>query len=242
MFGQCKFCRSTTDLIKAHILPRQYFHRIKGSQKHLICYKVGSDEKSEYMQAGIWDDNILCGKCDGIFGVWDDYSYKILSSSFAPSQLAFDNLAVTIGAVDFDKFKLFCLSLLWRVSITTQPAFARVRLGPHQKAVYDLLVNRDPDDSGIYAPVLIRYQPKDFGGIFWNAQDLRMGKINCYFFYIPPFKLLIKVDKRPFEDPFCLLTLKRNALLYAVIQEKYSRGEIFMLEQTRSDLKKRSSR
>jgi metal-dependent amidase/aminoacylase/carboxypeptidase family protein len=68
---------TSTDLIKAHIIPACFAREIMGSRRHNL--KISLD-KVHPTQHGVFDPNILCGNCDGILGKLDDYALEVFGT------------------------------------------------------------------------------------------------------------------------------------------------------------------
>jgi hypothetical protein len=58
-----------------------------------------------------------------------------------------------ISDIDYAKFKLFHLSVLWRASVCLHPGFHRVSLGPHADRIRTMLLSQDPGPASLY-PIL----------------------------------------------------------------------------------------
>jgi hypothetical protein len=58
--------------------------------------------------------------------------------------------ANVICNIDYAKFKLFHLSVLWRASVCLHPVFHRVSLGPHAERIRSMLLAHDPGPASQY--------------------------------------------------------------------------------------------
>ena len=56
--------------------------------------------------------------------------------------------------IDYKKFKLFLLSLIWRFSISSKMSFKGVELGEHEDHIRQMLIMDDTGDAGRYPSVL----------------------------------------------------------------------------------------
>jgi len=57
--------------------------------------------------------------------------------------------------IDYLQFKLFQLSIIWRASISENPGFAQVNLGPHEEKVRQMLDEENPGTSSQYGCIMI---------------------------------------------------------------------------------------
>lgn len=87
---------------------------------------VGTNEKPVLENAD-WKEKLLCGDCE-----------QLLSKKYETTQLAYLRNGrtvqkhpdrVTFSSFNFEKFYLFWLSILWRASVSSLPAFKHVDLG-----------------------------------------------------------------------------------------------------------------
>ena len=59
--------------------------------------------------------------------------------------------------IDYTKFKLFLLSLLWRASISKLPIFKDINLGPYEDKIRQMILDNNPDDPIQYQCVMASY-------------------------------------------------------------------------------------
>jgi hypothetical protein len=80
--GFCKLCGQQEQLVKSHSIPRRFFKEIKGESQHAVFYDSSITAKREatYVQAGVYDDDLLCENCERKFSEWDRYGGDILES------------------------------------------------------------------------------------------------------------------------------------------------------------------
>lgn len=118
--GICLFCNKEKDLIDAHIIPRwayDFLYPQEGPQQREALILVGKF-KPKKRWIGTYDQNILCAECDNYLGKFDDYGKKIFLDSPLEGYPGTSG-AYLIPNVDLKKLKLFVLSVIWRMSIST---------------------------------------------------------------------------------------------------------------------------
>ncbi|MBI5190511.1 MAG: hypothetical protein HZA22_07535 [Nitrospirae bacterium] len=109
----------------------------------------GSDNK---IQKGL-REYLLCSVCEGKLSAYEKYAYenvlkKLLEYTFSMEEyLYFED-------VDYRRFKLFLLSVLWRAGITSIPTFQSVSLGPHEGKLRDMILKENPGEEGEYPCLL----------------------------------------------------------------------------------------
>lgn len=100
---------------------------------------------------GEFEPNILCSECDNkILGGFESYANKVLYDGFSLNLEEEPNISpdgvkdILFRNIDYKRFKLFLLSIIWRASISSRDFFENVRLGPHEKNIRKMLIEGDP--------------------------------------------------------------------------------------------------
>ncbi len=104
-------------------------------ERHQII-KISPDRKRKpnSISDGEYEPDILCEECDNILiSGFETYASAVLHGGNVPVTMTNickpDGLVITqVQGVDYAKFKLFLLSLLWRASISKRPFFDKVSL------------------------------------------------------------------------------------------------------------------
>jgi hypothetical protein len=100
------------------------------------------DHKDRLEQSGLWE-RLLCDECEGRFSLWERYASQVLSGGAALNYRRQGDI-VYVSGLDYTKFRLFQLSILWRSHISTLKFFEKVDLGPHAERIRVLLHAGDP--------------------------------------------------------------------------------------------------
>ena len=131
-FMECKFCHQDRKLIKAHVVPRSFFEINPAELPRLATDKDGTFPKRA--PTGIYDTQLVCETCERLISPYDDYAQRLLlADREAASQVVYEEqvIAYNYGAYDYQKLKLFFLSLLWRASESSHTFYRRINLGSH---------------------------------------------------------------------------------------------------------------
>ena len=155
MLGKCRLCEAEGQLKHSHIFPEFLYERLYDEKHRSVGVKPYPGVKQDMLQKGL-REYLLCGSCENQLSKYERYAAKILRSLPDVSAEKPGTLVV-IRKVDYCKFKLFELSLLWRAGIAEQPSFAAVRLGPHESRLRKMLIGSDPGKPWEYPCVLIRF-------------------------------------------------------------------------------------
>lgn len=142
---------------KSHVIPRSVMmaHADQQDIPRLIGSGGGHPKR---LRTGVYDETILCHECEKVFGPWDDYGKRFLLDMPASSHfLGTDAEYSQVDGIDYDRLKLFFVSVLWRASVSTHPFYSRVRLGPHEARIRAMLLTRSPGSADDYSVLLERF-------------------------------------------------------------------------------------
>jgi hypothetical protein len=173
---QCKLCLKDKALIKkSHIIPDfMYRHSNMYNEKHQL-YVFSLDElikgkKARMVSTGEYEGGILCAECDNqIIGGYEEYGRIVLFGDPSGKNNPVCDLFVNQDQekftlcenVDYRRYKLFMLSMLWRMSISSREAFQDVKLSPeHEENLRRMILDGNPREFYVY-PVLSSYFLKD---------------------------------------------------------------------------------
>jgi hypothetical protein len=108
-----------------------------------------SREASRVVQDGP-KERLLCERCEQQFGRYEKYCKEAFHESRHGVQV-FDNGAwVTITGLDYTKTKLFLLSVIYRMSVSSLRQFKGVALGEHEDVVRRMITAEDPGSNDQY--------------------------------------------------------------------------------------------
>lgn len=180
MIGICKLCKKQKELQrKCHIIPEFFysdsslFHNNHNLVKSDLSYflKTGKIRIiSPRQKSGEYDLYTYCKDCDGvIFNRLETYAKKILFSKSLPLTHQYKYIetpnSITISNIDYTKFKLFFLSILFRLGISTRELFKEVTLDDRIDELRDMILNCNPKSD------------KEFPIIIWDSYyDLQISR------------------------------------------------------------------
>lgn len=127
-------------------------------EKHRIfevLLKTDTQLQSKTRQSGGYDKYILCGNCDNkVLGRLERYAslalYGGIELTIESNEAQNRSRYINVKGIDYQKFKLFLLSILWRSSISKLPIFKNVKLGVHENILRDKIYLNSPGDSNEY--------------------------------------------------------------------------------------------
>ena len=142
------------------------------NDKHQILTANFPDfENITRIPTGYYDKQIMCQHCDNvILGELETYSSKVLFHGLKDKKnevkivntITPDGLRVLLlDNIDYSKFKLFLLSILWRASISNHPYFNEVSLGHHEERIRLALLHGDPLKEDDYQACMLLVKKND---------------------------------------------------------------------------------
>lgn len=145
---KCALCHQERTLRLSHIIP-EFLYRSMYDEKHRFhVVSVNPNERNQIKQKGI-SEQLLCDECENKFSQFERYASLVLNGHIELQIKKRGNLSI-ISGIDYHQFKLFQLSILWRAGVSRLNLFQRVKLGPHEERLRQLLLNNDPGRSSQY--------------------------------------------------------------------------------------------
>lgn len=151
MNGECRLCLQEAELRNSHVIP-EFVYTALGvyDEKHRFCaFSTDPNVRVDTHQKGL-REKLLCDTCEGRLNVWETYAKKVLFGGVALDVEGDEQLGAIAHGVDYEKFKLFAMSLLWRASVSTLETFENVTLGPHEDKLRRLLLVGDAGERWRY--------------------------------------------------------------------------------------------
>jgi hypothetical protein len=216
--GRCALCRQEGELRRSHIIP-EFLYKSMYDQKHRFhVLSSVSDLPDSMAQKGL-RERLLCDACEGALSKWERYARGVLSGG-EPLEWSRDGSVVHVSGIDYTRFKLFQLSVLWRAGVSKLPMFDRVQLGPHEPVLRAMLLGEDPGEEGTYPCVtfgLVDDTGKRMDMIVQPAAQ-RIEGHRAYRFIVGGFMWVFFVTARPPAGPYRVGFLRESGKLSFVIK------------------------
>jgi len=149
----CALCRKPSKLRRSHIVPEFLYKPLYDSKHRLNILSTGKPPKRPFEQKGV-REQLLCDRCEAQFSIYENYARGVL---FGGKEIEV-SMASPKGfefRVDYRKFKLFELSILWRVGITSTQAFNNIDLGDNAELLREMLIEEQPGTTDQFGCILI---------------------------------------------------------------------------------------
>ena len=150
---KCNLCQAEKKLLKSHIIP-EFFYKYTYSSAHKISVISTGKIAKEFLnlQKGL-KEKLLCESCEQLLSPWEKYVREAIFGG-TPLKMMSNKRLIKIEGIDYKKFKLFGLSLIWRASVSTNDFFANIDLGSHEEILRKKLLEDEPGDENEYPIVL----------------------------------------------------------------------------------------
>ena len=176
---KCHLCKKEGGLCDSHILPEFFYKPMYDAKHRFLVISTDSAKQEKYLQKGL-RERLLCSNCEDQFSRYEAYARGVI---FGGVEIATKQEAgrLLLKDVDYKKFRLFLLSLLWRMGISKSEFFEAVDLGPYEEKLRLLLIAEDPGDEDhipcAVTGVLMEGKP---GNWFLPPDRIRALGQHCY--------------------------------------------------------------
>lgn len=184
--------------MKAHIMPRSLLMSRTEVGKHNYLLSTRHDFAMR-SPTGVYDSNLVCDKCEAIFGPYDDYGHEFFKLEHAVKLVSPEMESLGwVCSVDYSKFKLFILSIMWRASASDRPECASVKLGQFQEPIRQMIKSGDPGPADRFPIVLQRYeQDSDMAPLSMPRRArLSYSSVNYYKMELAGCAVWVAIDER----------------------------------------------
>jgi hypothetical protein len=225
--GHCSLCDKEKSLVRSHIIPQWVFRHDLSDEtlsKHVIC--MSNDPKSNAVTlspgaVGEYDPNILCSECDNKFSAWEQHFKEQIFERIdlfqtCPGKPALPILAYVADGFDYQKIKLFFLSMLWKASISSHPFFSLVKCDDRCEAeLKTALKDSNAGDVEYFSVFGQRYCDTHLTRVppdsILSPVLVQRNEVYFYKFNFLNFQFLIKVDERNTPENLLISCLKPNS-------------------------------
>jgi len=185
---KCRLCKKSCDLIQSHIIPEYFYDTIYDDDHKLFMIPAKQNKRIDIEQKGI-RERLLCNKCDNYFSPFENYGKSLIFGGKLNTKLIENTKDyLIVEGVDYCKFKLLQLSILWRASISKHPFFSIVDLGPHEAKIREMLFAADPGKYYEYGCIMFALlDGNEIWDMFSSPRKYYAENHRCYRFVFGGF-------------------------------------------------------
>ena len=224
----CKLTGLEGKPAKAHIIPESFYLIDKDSKEplKLLTNTAGVFPKRSW--TGVYDLTIVTQEGEKRFLDWDDYAYKLLVEQVNTARkLKYKSkvVAYVYDTFDYEKLKLFFLSVLWRAGVSSHPILKRVKLGLHTEILRKAICEANPGNPDFYSTILAFFHDDQSWAKIMDPFPERYDNIKFYRLYLGNIVAYIKVDKQLARTPLREMQLTPNQPLILITKEFWGSKE-----------------
>ncbi len=123
---KCALCLNDKKLLDSHIFPEFLYKPLYDENHKFLRVSTNPKTRTKKSPKGI-TERLLCSECEGKIGKYEDYASKVLNVRIDEPKIFSDRFE--FQGIDYQRFKLFQISLLWRAHITTREEYSAINLG-----------------------------------------------------------------------------------------------------------------
>jgi hypothetical protein len=202
------------------------YHGVRDSDNRMLLVDLKNNNKERPHYSGIFEKHILCGACENkLLGELDQYAYNFL---FKDSKIKMnkkrteDGLRmIEIENINYTKYKLFLLSIVWRSHISKHSFFKGFDIGAHSEALRKMILFNSPGPDTDYkiSVMGIKDASDELLRVVVNPQIRPFDNGHLATFFISGFIYFIALGEIEFKS-FELSLLKENGNINIPIVDK----------------------
>lgn len=153
MKGQCKLClKSDMELRNSHIIPEFMYQKLYDENpKRYYTLKIKEENQSKKIEQKGIREYLFCDSCEGILNEFETYAAETIYAKNYKNEAfikkAIQNYTQTVFLYEFEnfdypKFKLFQMSLLWRLIVSSK--YNTIDIGHHKEKLRAAILCKNP--------------------------------------------------------------------------------------------------
>jgi len=176
-------------------------------------------QKDRMAQSGLWE-RMLCAPCETKMSRWERYARHALEGGI---ELTYERNRdfVYVSNLDYSKFRLFQLSVLWKAHASRLPFFKKVELGKHAELIRNLLLDEQPGRHCRYGCLMfgLRFEGRAFSGVIMQPTIQRLKGHRAYRFVFGGFLWCYLVSSQDVSPPLSAGILQPSGKLAFLVRD-----------------------
>jgi hypothetical protein len=144
----CRLCKQPKPLKKSHVISEFLYKDMYDEKHRFFGLSSNVETKDQLAQKGLREP-LLCEDCEQQIGRYERYASGVFHGGASHGRRREQNL-VHLSELEYRPLKLFLLSLLWRMGITSIPELKGLELGKHEDVLCEMLRREDPGEPLTY--------------------------------------------------------------------------------------------
>jgi hypothetical protein len=212
----CQLCKVQGELLQSHILP-EFVYRPLYDEKHR--FTVVTEEGNRFQQKGL-RERLLCISCERQLSRYEKYASEVMNGTLG-HRFRQEQDKIIIENIDYECFKLFEISVLWRAAVSRQEFFKLVSLGPREEKLRAMLRAGDPGQPEDFGCVVIfaHDRGQDISDTIFNPESFRWAGRQMHKIYFAGAAWLFHCDQQAPVSHLKKFFLQRNGTLVGLCEE-----------------------
>lgn len=232
---KCRLCLQEKELIgTSHIIPNFMYKELFDKNRKIVETNLFNFNEAKYRPTGIYDKHILCKECDTkLIGGLESYAARVLydRGKFEVEREEDDSIVnLMLKGINYKKFKLFLVSILWRASISEQALFKEIKLGTrYEETARKMIYEDSPGNREDFSTCILGLESSENLVIKAIVAPRRMKADGntSYMFYINGLFYWFNVSSYNIQDVFRRVSINEdNELTIGILKGKF--GEDFL--------------
>ncbi len=140
--NSCALCLQERALCKSHIIPEFLYQSLYNKFHRFLIMSTDPEERNVTRPKGIYE-RLLCQECENRIRDYEIYASDALYEG-AELKGQKTSEGFLVENIDYTRFKLFQMTLIWRVGACTRGEMNDIRLGPHQERLRAMIYDGNP--------------------------------------------------------------------------------------------------
>ncbi len=140
----CRLCHVPSELRRSHIFPRSFIKLVRDEDTNRF-YEM-HDRVDNLIQDGP-KERLLCGECEQRISRYEKYFKEAIHLSRHAIEIVQAGEEAVVRNLDYSNAKLFLLSILWRMSVSSLPQCQAVALGEMEEVIRRMVLQGNPGRS-----------------------------------------------------------------------------------------------
>lgn len=218
--GTCALCLTHEELRNSHIIPEWIYEPLYGSKHRFIVGELVDDSGPAAVYKPVQNhqkglrEQLLCQACECMLSDWEGHAKDVL---FARRRIThhLEKTAIRIENVDYDKFRLFYLSLLWRMSMSTRTEFRDIQLGVNiNEDLRQKILSSAPGDPSEFGCLICVFGDDNSNlRIMFLPQQANIKGKNIYYLVTPGFLWILTIGALSFDPIIAINMVKPTGVM-----------------------------
>ena len=216
--SRCALCRTEAKIANSHIIPEFFYKSMYDGDNTYFGLSQNSKQEDIRFDQGFRED-LLCCECEQQFSKYEDYACRVFYGGVEVGCVCQPG-GVLLNGIDHRKFRLFLLSMLWRMGVAETAIFSKVELGPFEEELRQMLRAEEPGIPDRFCWRIESVQLLGKKGNWHNPPDVAKVECQrCYRVVIDGFLFLFFVSRQTLPSALQDVCIKRDGTMAIPIRQ-----------------------